>query len=222
MSTARCGHLEAAGPRGADRGGGERQRRRRRGDDVCGPRAQREPGPPRGLPRLRGLRAAGRAALQRIVDEARRGVAGHAAGRAPPHRPAGDRRSQHRHRGGLAAPRRRVRGVPIRDRAREADRADLEARALRRRRRVAGGRHRRPRRRGGAAEPSASHARDRPALRPAARPGRRRRAGARRRRPRDRADGVAALVATMPALGEYERTMSVARERRLFADVRRW
>src|SRR5262249_52767043 len=62
------------------------------------------------------------------------------AGVASPDRPSRDRRSEHRDRHAVAAPRRRVRGVPLRDRAREADRADLEARVLRRRRRLDRGR----------------------------------------------------------------------------------
>ena len=60
-------------------------------------------------------------------------------------------RGQHRHRRGVGAPGRRVCRVPVRHRAGEADRADLEARALRRRRRVDRRRHGRARRRGRAA-----------------------------------------------------------------------
>ena len=60
-------------------------------------------------------------------------------------------RGQHRHRRGVGAPGRRVCRVPVRHRTCEADRADLEARALRRRRRVDRGRHGRARRRGRAA-----------------------------------------------------------------------
>ena len=78
---------------------------------------------------------------------------------------------------GVAASRRRLRGVPLRHRARQADRADLEARVLRGRRRLDRRRDRRSGRRGGAgAGASDWRARDRPAVRAAARPRRRRRA----------------------------------------------
>ena len=88
-------------------------------------------------------------ALERIVDEARSAWPGARLGVHHRIGPARDRRGQHHHRRGVGASRRRVRGVPLRDRAREADRADLEARALRRRRRLARGRHGRSRGRGG-------------------------------------------------------------------------
>ena len=121
---------------------------------------------------VRGVRAARHPGLlERIVGEARDAWPG-IRRRAPPDRPARDRRGQRRDRGRLGAPGRRVCGLPLRDRAREADRADLEARALRRRRRLAR-RAPRPtrttrRRAGGAYE---SHARDGPSLRAASRSG---------------------------------------------------
>ena len=73
-------------------------------------------------------------AFEQIAAEAAGTLAGRAAGDPSPHRTRRDRRSERRDRGGLAAPRRRLRRVPLRDRARQADRADLEARALRGRR----------------------------------------------------------------------------------------
>ena len=91
-------------------------------------------------------------ALNRIVDEAR--TPGRTRGwRASPDRAPRDRRGQHHHRGRIAASRRCVRGVPLHDRARQADRADLEARALRGRRRLA---------RGATADPEDEAARQRP------------------------------------------------------------
>ena len=62
----------------------------------------------------------------------------------------GDRRSEHRDCGRERASRGGVRRVPLRDRAREADRADLEARIFRRRRGLDRRRDRQPGRRGGA------------------------------------------------------------------------
>ena len=61
--------------------------------------------------------------------------------------PAAGRRGQRRDRGGVGASRGGVSGVPLCDRARQADRAGLEARVLRRRRRVGGRRDGRRRRR---------------------------------------------------------------------------
>ena len=75
---------------------------------------------------------------------------GVAAGAAPSDRPPGDRRGQRRDRRRIAASRRRLRRVPLHDRARQADRADLEARVLRGRRRLDRGGDRRSRRRDGA------------------------------------------------------------------------
>ena len=63
-----------------------------------------------------------------------------------------DRRRQRRDRRRLAAPRRRVCRMPLRDRARQADRPDLEARALRGRRSLDRGRHGGSGRRGGEAD----------------------------------------------------------------------
>ncbi len=90
------------------------------------------------------------ARLQRIVDEAREQWPSVDAGHPSSDRHARDRRSQRRHRRRLAAPRRRLRRLPLRHRAHQADRADLEARVLRGRRRVDRGRDRRSGRRGGA------------------------------------------------------------------------
>ena len=80
-------------------------------------------------------------ALGRIADESRPGVARHASWRASPDGPHRDRRSERHHRGGVASSRQRVCRVPVHDRANQADRPHLEARALRGRRRLAGGRH---------------------------------------------------------------------------------
>ena len=63
---------------------------------------------------------------------------------------AEDWRGQRGHRGRVAAPRRGVCRVPLRDRARQADRADLEARNLRGRRHLDRRRRRRSGRRNGA------------------------------------------------------------------------
>ena len=57
---------------------------------------------------LRGLRAAGAEGLRAHRGRGRRALAGRAAGAAPPHRPARDRRSQRRDRRRVAASRRRV------------------------------------------------------------------------------------------------------------------
>ena len=87
-------------------------------------------------------------ALSRIVDEARATWPGarvgvhHRTGRLEIGEASIIIVAASPHRGG------RVRRVPVRDRARQADRADLEARAFRGRRSVARRRHRRPGRRG--------------------------------------------------------------------------
>ena len=73
-------------------------------------------------------------AFARIDEEARAVVADDQPRPAPSHGPARDWRGEHRDRRGVGASRRGVRRVPLRHRARQADRADLEARALRRRR----------------------------------------------------------------------------------------
>ena len=117
---------------------------------------------------------------------------------------------------GVAAPRRGVRRVPLRDRAGQADRADLEARALRRRRRLDRRGDGGSGRRGGAAQRRwSARARDDPALRAAARAGRPRRAdaqvlpdGATAR------DAWDALVARVPGAGATTRTSISARSTR--------
>src|ERR1700730_4955063 len=77
-------------------------------------------------------------------------MAGCQAWRAPPDRAAVDRRREHHHCGRQRASRRCVFRVPLCDRARKADCADLEARIFRGRRSVDRRRHRRPAGRGGA------------------------------------------------------------------------
>ena len=139
-------------------------------------------------------------------------LAGRAAGAASPDRTARDRRGQRRDRRRFAASRGRVFGLPVRHRAREADRADLEARVLRRRRRVDRGRHggsrrctRRARRRSG------SHACDGAAVRTAARHRRRRRTAARGGAWRDGSVRLAsARAASSRSSRRYERSISSA------------
>ena len=117
--------------------------------------------------------------------------------------------------GRVAAPRRRVRRVPLRDRARQADRADLEARALRWRRRLDrrcdGG----PGGRGGASRRAWNErARNGPAVRAAARDRRHRGAVAAAARRRDREGRLErAGRASFPALADYASQRLVRGER---------
>ena len=120
-------------------------------------------------------------AFAQIETEAVGALAVDGARPPSPDRHGRHRRGEHRDRRRVGASRRRVRGVPLRHRAGEADRADLEARVLRGRRRVdrrRGGRG--GRRRGAGAGARGWHARDGAAVRPAARPRRHQRAGGRR------------------------------------------
>ena len=82
-------------------------------------------------------------AFERIGDEAAGRWPAVAARHPSPHRPGGNRRGERGHRRRIAAPGGRVRRVPVRHRADQADRPDLEARALRGRA-TSGSRARRP------------------------------------------------------------------------------
>ncbi len=141
---------ERARARSSDPAGVER-RRSRGGGDVHRRRARQQPEPARHASRVRGVRADGGEGARADLPRGRSRVAGHAAGGAPSHRAPGDRRSEHRDCRRERASRGGVRRLPLRDRAREADRADLEARVLRRRRGLDRRRDRQPGRRGGAA-----------------------------------------------------------------------
>ena len=131
-----------------------------------------------------------------------------------------NRRGQRDHRGGVAAPRRRLRRLPLRHRAHQADRADLEARVLRGRRRLdRGGRpptrttSRRARppsgwrraraspRRGRPAEGNAAESRDAGARVPARRPPNARPAPGRRPTQRHAHQRPALRAATRPSWG---------------------
>ena len=168
------------------------QRHRRWRDHAVhrtGPRSQS--GSPRRVPRVRGLRSARRPGPHAHRRRSATGVAGHARRRPPSDRTAGDWRSEHHHRRRLAASRPCVCRLPIHDRAGQADRADLEARALCRRGRLARGRHGRSGRRGRAAGGVSN--RMRVTIRLFARlqgPGRLRRAGPGRPAPGDRPNSM--------------------------------
>ena len=150
-------------------------------------------------------------ALGRIAGRSRPGVARHASRHASPDGPHRDRRSQRDHRGGVASSRQRLCRVPVQHRANQADCPDLEARALRGRRRLAGGRHSGSRRRVGPAG-GVSH-RVRVTVRLFARL--RDLAGSGElvrdvEAPATVQSVWRGLVTEMPALGDYEKTMSVA------------
>ena len=212
-----------AGIEPLDRGGRQRLGAggRRRGRDVSRPGAQPQPGPARPVPRVRSVRAAG-AARRSSGFATRSRRAGRAcgwrcttgSGGSRSARPASSSRRRRAHRA------RCVRRVPLRDRARQADRADLEARVLRGRRRLdrrRDGRTRTTRRR--APRRSGSHARDRAAVRAAARHRRRRRADARGRAAGATVGvGVAASWSTeFPELGRLRAVDLDRGERRLRA-----
>ena len=214
-------HVTAAARRGGHCRVGRVARRRRRGRRRSS-----------GLVRDHNAGARVRVARLRGVSRRWRVKAFERSARKPPERwpavalaihhrigPGRDRRGQRGDRRGVAAPRRRVCGVPLRDRAREADRPGLEARALRGGRRL--DRRARPpipttRRRG--RWRWSAHARDRPAVRPAARARRRVGTALRAPRRRRRAHRVAGARPRVPARWPtYEPVHLVRRERGLRA-----
>src|SRR3989442_13527607 len=89
--------------------------------------------------RVHGLGGDGGRGVRSSARRSAASVAGGAACHTPPVRPGPDRRGEHRHRRGGAAPRGGVRGLPLRDRGSEEAPSDLEKGAPRRRRRLVGG-----------------------------------------------------------------------------------
>ena len=124
----------------------------RRAEDEAGPgrhgavvgvhrqRARRESGPAGVGAALRGLRGPRAQRVRPHRGRGRRGVARRDRRDPAPGGPCRHRRREHRHCGGVAPSGRGVPGLPLRDRARQADRADLEAGDLRGRRGVDRGR----------------------------------------------------------------------------------
>ena len=170
-------------------GGGRRGRRSTGADGAVvtflGPGAQPQPRAPRPISGVRSVRAAGAEGVRADRGGDRGALAGRAAGAAPPHRPARDRRGQRGDRARVAASRRRLRRVPLRDRARSSrsrrsgstSTSTAATSGSKARRRIRTTQRRAPRR-------SGSRARDGAAVRAAARHRRRRASWPRERRAR--------------------------------------